>query len=397
MKIVYPTDNYWPRVSGMAVSIDSFRFELAKYGHAVHVFAPVYDGTEILDQERQYKYVHRFKSNKLFFSKDDRLVKFSEKKHVSQVMDELQPDLCHVQTEFTMGRLVVKYAENHKLPLVMTCHTYFEQYINAYLPFIPSRQARKFARRFTQKFYNRADIVIAPTVFMKNVLESYGVNRPIEVVPTGIPADEFAGLTKKHEKENSLWFKDYPQLKGKHLLLHAGRVGQEKNVSFLIRMLERVVCKVPDTVLMFAGDGPYREELQKIVNELGLHDHVVFLGFVDRSRMKELYYLADIFTFASKTETQGLVTAEAMICHTPVVAIGEMGTRQIMNGDNGGFMVDEDEEEFSARVIELLTDKTLYVSKSKEAYEYSKNWTIEVMAKKMMDIYNKVLLMRNKV
>lgn len=391
MKVIYPTDNYWPRVSGMAVSIDSFRFELAKHDYAIHVFAPNYPGSEDLDLKMQYKYVHRFRSGKVFFSKDDRLVKFSEKKHVNKILDELKPDICHIQTEFTMGRLVTKYAETHRLPLVMTCHTYFEQYINHYMPFLPHGQARRFARNFTRKFYNRADVVIAPTIFMKEVLESYGVDTPIEVIPTGIPADEFAGLSKDNEKQNSRWFKEYPELKGKKLLLHAGRIGQEKNVDFLIQMLEQVVRQIPDVILMFAGDGPDREKLQQSIDELGLHKNVVFFGFVDRNRMKELYHLADIFVFASKTETQGLVTAEAMICHTPVVAIGKMGTRQIMNGDNGGYMVEEDVDEFASKVLLLLKDSKLYHAKSEEAYRYAQNWTIEVMAKKMVKIYERVL------
>ena len=196
---------------------------------------------------------------------------------------------------------------------------------------------------------------------------------------------------KAKEKTGSRWYDKYPELKGKKILMYSGRLGKEKNLEFLLKVLRELMREIPDIILLYAGDGPYRSDLEKTVKKMGLAKNVVFTGFVVRSRMKELYALADIFVFASKTESQGLVTTEAMACKTPVVAIGIMGTRDVMNGDNGGFMVQDDLDEFTDKVRRLLTDPALYRKKSKEAYDYTQKWTIEHNALKMLELYKKYI------
>jgi 1,2-diacylglycerol 3-alpha-glucosyltransferase len=104
----------------------------------------------------------------------------------------------------------------------------------------------------------------------------------------------------------------------------------------------------------------------------------------------------DIFTFPSKTETQGLVTLESMACGTPVVAIGEMGTKEVMQGDNGGFMTEDDPQDFYQKLKALLTDQGLYKSKSQEALAYAKNWSSQAMTEKLLEVYEKALKTKTK-
>lgn len=386
-KIVYATDNYWPRFSGMAVSIDSFKHELERRGHTIHVFASEYPGGYEKDREMGNTNVHRFKAHKTPISDEDRLVNRSEKREVRKRLESISPDIIHVQTEFNLGRMVRSYALEKKIPLIMTCHTYFEQYIHYYAPWLPDRNARWIAKRYTFNFYNKNDRLLTPSKLMKDVLRSYGIKKDITIIPTGIPEEEFSGTSKEEEKNNSMFFETFPELKGRKRLLFVGRIGGEKNVLFLLPVLEKVLKKVPDAHLMMVGDGPQKEEMKEKAEKMGISDRISFLGYIDRKDIKYAFTLADIFTFPSKTETQGLVTVESMICGTPVVAIGEMGTRNVMKGDNGGFMVNEDVDEFSSRVISLLTDEDLYRKKAEEAYQYSKMWTMKVMGDRMLEVY----------
>ena len=180
---------------------------------------------------------------------------------------------------------------------------------------------------------------------------------------------------------------EYPLLKGKRILLFAGRVAAEKNVGFLIRILPGVVRRHPDVVLLVAGNGPDLYEFQEECERAGMADHCVFTGYLDRKVLALTYGFSDIFVFPSLTETQGLVTVEAMLAGIPVVAIGEMGTAEVMNGDNGGFMVKNDADEFIRRVCDLLEDGELYRRKAAEAREYAQGWTIDVMTVKLEAIY----------
>lgn len=392
MKVAFTSDVYWPRINGVTVSTNIFLDELTKLGHEIHLWAPEYPDPEDQNKLRHSDpRVHRLNAFGLFFSKEDRLVALFQRGRFFRELDAFGPQLLHVQTEFTLGQLARAYAKRRKIPMIQTCHTYFEQYINYYLPFLPKDFAKKLARRLTYRLFRHADAVITPTEPMKAVLESYGLTCPIVVVPTGIAEEDFQGVDKETERRDSRWLLQFPQIRDRRLLLYVGRIGQEKNVDFLVDVVERVRQSVPNVCLVLAGNGPYLETFKAHVATRGLGEAVLCLGYVNRTDLKSLYALADVFTFASVTETQGLVTIEAMMCGTPAVAIGKMGTKEVMAGDHGGFMVDEDVGDFSAAVVRLLKEPTLYEAKSAEAKAYAQNWTARRMAKRIEATYEQVL------
>jgi hypothetical protein len=162
---------------------------------------------------------------------------------------------------------------------------------------------------------------------------------------------------------------------------------QGSHIHFLVRMLPLVIAKHKETVLMVVGGGPDLQHLQDEAARIGIADHCVCTGYLDRRNLALVYAMADIFVFPSLTETQGLVTIEAMTSGTPVVAIGAMGTITVMNGDNGGFMVQDDLDAFATRVIDLLDDPALYAQKCAQAQEHAKAWTIDIMATRLERIY----------
>ena len=134
----------------------------------------------------------------------------------------------------------------------------------------------------------------------------------------------------------------------------------------MIDVLKKLLPDNPNIILLISGDGPAREEIKKYAFDHGVLEHIVFTGFVERLKLKNFYSLATVFVFASKVESQGMVVLESMACGTPVVAIGKMGTREVMGGDSGGFMVDDELETFVEGVKVLLNDALLYKIKAEE-------------------------------
>lgn len=389
-RTIQATDNYWPRFSGMAVSIDTFKKGLERRGYEVFIFAPHYpnDGRSGLWDEGK---VRRFASRGLFFTKEDRLVKRSEGRRVIEEMRGLDPDIVHVHTEFNMSTLAMRAARKLKVPLVMSCHTYFEQYINHYLPWVPHGFGRWYARKFTKTHFDKADIIVTPSGPMREVLRSYGVEREIAIIPTGIDPDGLKGADRAQERESSQLFSRWPVLKGKRVLLFLGRIGKEKNLSILPRVLSLVRKDFPSAHLLMVGDGPFRDELRSMFAKNGLKDKVTFTGYLDGAMKRSAFTLADVFVFPSVTETQGLVTAEAMMCGTPVVGVGEMGTKEVMGGDNGGFMVGNDPGEMAVRVRDLLQDGDLWRRKSKEALKRAELFSTETSALRLSSLYERIL------
>ncbi|MDP3179078.1 MAG: glycosyltransferase, partial [Spirochaetaceae bacterium] len=186
----------------------------------------------------------------------------------------------------------------------------------------------------------------------------------------------------------------YPQLAGKRLLVFAGRVTEEKDVKFLLPVLAKLDAARGDVALAIAGDGPYRQKLQEETAKTGLQDKIAFMGYVPRTDLPLVYAAADVFVFPSKTETQGLCTIEAMATGTPVVAIGEMGTKDVMGGDHGGFMVKNDVDEFAQATLKLLGDNELRRAKSEEAIAWSKRYRIDEVTDELLELYRHVAAAR---
>lgn len=389
MNIAFISDQYWPSLSGVCVSIDAFTQELVKMGHQIFLFAPEYPDSEESNSEWKGTGIFRFRSYQIPFNDENRLVYRSEKKNVYKTLNSIKPDIIHIQTEFSLGKIATQYAKKKNIPLVMTAHTNWEELIALYVPFLPRGIARIYCRHRMRTRYNKADTVIVPTSLMEVLLYLYFVRKPIRVIPTGIIHSDFE-INNQNDWKIDI-YKTYPQLIDKRIIFYAGRLGMEKNITFLIDALKMLLLSESKLVLLIAGNGPAFTDLQNYSEKLGLAEHVIFTGFIDRKRLKYFYNVADVFVFASKVESQGMVTLESMTCGTPVVAIGKMGTREVMGGDNGGYMVDDDLETFVAKTALLLNNTEIYKSKSNEALRHAKKWTNDKQAKKLIKLYESLV------
>ena len=381
MNIGMVTDTYRPRVNGVVTSIDTFAREYEKMGHKVWVFAPFFPGAA------EEPNVVRFPSHYVVFDPEDRLADPllpSFRRQVKRIPD-MKLDILHTQTEFTMGRAALRWGKKFGIPVVHTYHTMWEAYISKYLPFIPPKLGVKIVAAYSRNFCNKCEAVMTPSGPMREKILSYNVSTPIIVNPTGIKIGKFA-------KFDAAAFRTKFQVRpDEKMLLFMGRVAFEKNIDFLFRVLKKLLPEFPDTRLVVAGEGPAKETLIKQHKEMGLEGKVLFLGYFTPEDWVNCYAAADLFTFASVTETQGLVVTEAMAVGTPVVAVGAMGVLDVMKGGRGGTLVKLDEEEFTAAVRKYLTDKDLYEAKKKEAFEYAKEWSDAAMAKKMIGNYENAI------
>jgi len=394
-------DCYYPRVNGVVVSVKSYSDFLAKLGHNILIVCPEYNkkqnikGTVFFEDKTVKNHenvsILRVPAVDLIWSKEDRLARLNQWHFIKTSVDKFKPDIVHINCEWAMGWYGITYARHRHIPSVYTFHTLWEEYISAYSGLLPSSASKRVGRELVKFYLKRADEIIVPTQRIGDVVDRYSVGKPYDVLPTGIP-DDVCKFEKKHQ---AIFFNRMhnllPYVQKKHILLYVGRIAREKNLEFLIDMLGEVRKTVNDAVLLFVGDGPAMKELKKYAKTKPYSWNICFAGYRSRDELAYFYNFADLFVFSSLTDTQGLVTVEAMMSGLPVVAIGEMGTKDVMQGDNGGFMVKNDINEFSNRVCELLNDKDLYNKKSQEAKEWSKKWSMSVLTDKLVDCYNKAI------
>jgi glycosyltransferase involved in cell wall biosynthesis len=394
MKIVMFTDAYWPRINGVTVSVDSFARALTKQGHDVLILCSYYP--ESYDaavqvahnpEQKNAPKIVRVPSMPAFITKEDRIAKFHKWFWVFRKVELFNPDIIHINTEFIIAEFGFLYARVHNLPAIYTFHTMWEEYAPNYFPLVPPFLIKFFSRKVLKNALRRSFRVIVPTPQIDEVVHKYRPRAKTFLLPTGIDPQLFL-----HDKAEGEIFREkfetlFPRVKGKRLLLFAGRVAKEKNIGFLLEILGDIQAKQKDVVLVIAGNGPDMDFFKNEAERLGVCELSVFTGYLERPDLALLYTISEVFVFPSLTDTQGLVTLEAMFSGVPVVAIGALGTLMVMGGDNGGFMVKNDKEEFAARVLDLLEDRELCQKKSDEARLHARSWAIDEITKKLVDEY----------
>jgi glycosyltransferase involved in cell wall biosynthesis len=177
------------------------------------------------------------------------------------------------------------------------------------------------------------------------------------------------------------------------LLLHVGRMAHEKNIPFLLAVTAALLPFVPDLLLLMAGEGPARLDLERRAGELGIGRAVRWVGYLDRQTdLLDCYAAADVFIFASRTETQGLVLLEAMAQGTPVVSTAVLGTRDVLAAGAGALVAPEEVEPFGAAVLRLLREPELAASLAATGRAHVQQcWSAAASAARLAALYEDVV------
>lgn len=381
MKILMISDVYFPRVNGVSTSIQTFRRELHALGHETRLIAPAYPAS--FEDEPG---IERIASGFLPLDPEDRRMKSGAIRAVADRLSRKHFDIVHIQTPFVAHYRGLELARRFGVPAVETYHTFFEEYLFHYVPFLPKGWLRAAARRFSRTQGNSVAALVVPSSAMREVLRGYGVKTPMHVVPTGIPLADFGGGDGGRFRARLGIPAATP------LLLFVGRVAHEKNIGFLLRALELARRQVPELEMVIAGEGPAETSLRREAARLGLGGRAHFVGYLDRKgALLDCYAAADAFVFASRTETQGLVLLEAMAVGLPVVSTAVMGTRDIVGPCRGALVPEDDERAFAAAIVRLIGDPELREALSREARDYAREWRADALARRMADLYAEVI------
>lgn len=378
MRIGLFTDAYLPEITGVTTVVRTLRDELARLGHEAYVYAPRYEHPS--DDERL---VFRFRSGPVFSYKTAR-VALPYNREAARSFGDL--DVVHSHTPFSLAYVALVAAHRYRLPHIQTYHTYLSHYLH-YIPrvFRPSVRA---AEGYSALLCNRCSAVTAPTRSIHDELRKFGVRRPIHVLPFGPDLRDYVGPAV-WDPRRALAISD-----GVPLFLYAGRIASEKNLLFLLESFVKIHSQLDQAVMVFAGDGPQRLELEQEVARLGLETSVRFAGFLDRKRLVDLYRAADVFIFASKTETQGLVIVEAMAAGTPAVAVRAMGVRDVVRDGENGFLVPEDADALAERAVCVVADRELTARLAQGALATAEETSLQNGVLRLVEVYEESLAAR---
>lgn len=369
------TDSYRPRVSGVVHSVAAVARALRERGHRVVVFAPNHPGYR--DQEPDVV----------------RLPSLANPRHPDfPLLVPLVPDLearlralglevVHTHSPFAAGRLAA--AGRGRRPLVFTHHTLYEEYVH-YAPWVPRSLARRWVRWHVVRFCNRCDAVVAPSRAVHDLLRARGVRSRVEVVPTAaLDLDALARIPPADPSERGI-------PRGTPVVLCAGRMAPEKSMEVVVEAFARTPS-LQEARLVLAGGGPSLDGLRRLAARLGLDHRVTFLGPLPWEGVVAWMKAAQVFAFASRTETQGLVVAEALACGTPVVAVRAGGVAEVVDHGRTGLLTDPSPDSLGRAVALLLGDPRLRREMAERARQEAHRFSARHVAGCLEELYRSLL------
>ncbi len=379
MRIGFFTDSFRPYTSGVVRSLELFSREFTARGHEVFIFGPDYPLLHCPREERVFRFVSIPAPTMPDFA-----LPIPISLNLGSTIRRIGLDIIHAHSPFLLGRLGARAARRYRIPLVFTFHTLYDQYVH-YLPWAENttgRLVRNVSRDFCNKYCR---LVISPSQFVEKYLRNIGVKVDIKTIPTGIDLNEFSHADPS-------WLKNtYGIGPGEKVLLFVGRLGKEKNVSFLINAVAQASRSISNLHLVMVGSGPLENQLRLLVTELGLSGKVTFTGILPRYKVVHCYAGADLFVFPSLTETQGLVIGEAKTQGLPVVALRAFGAAEMIRNMEDGILTSPTIGSFAEAIVCLLKNEELYRSLSMQAYQNAALYSSGYFAEQMLDLYQQLI------
>jgi 1,2-diacylglycerol 3-alpha-glucosyltransferase len=383
VRILLFTDTYPPEINGVSVSVENHAKVLQENGHEVKVittskFSKFTEEGIILRVpgiELKKLYGYRLSS---FFSAT-----------AFQYIKKWKPEVVHIHTDAGIGIFGKIVSGVLKVPSVVTYHTMYEDY--THYAGVLKGVANRFVKTFSKFIAEQCTEFIAPSLKTKDKIREYGADRYINIVPTGIDFKRFQHGTMDTEEIKAI--QDKFSLKDKKVVLSLGRLAKEKSIDVVIEGFNYYLQTSQDhtTVLLIVGDGPEKPILIEQVMKLGIEKNVIFAGAAPVTDVPLYYQIANIFTSASITETQGLTFMEAMVSEKPVLCrYDENLSSLIIHGETG--YIFSEKEDFSLLLKQILgLDLEKKALLNKGALHAVKQYSFEVFYRNILEVYQRAI------
>ena len=382
LKVLITTDLYTVTTNGVVTSVQNLFDELTANGHDVRILTISGD-------------LHSHKDGAVYYIRSvplkgvypDLRMPTSYRHRLIQEIIDWKPDVVHSQCEFFSYQFASRISKITGAPIVHTYHTLYEQYMTSYL--IPSKRlGDHLVKILSRRRLKRVSTLVAPTQKVENTLQSYGMQAPISVVPSGISLEQhFLRLSDEQRRERR-W--ELGISEEDMVLINLGRLGGEKNLGELIRYFAEARRKNDTLKFLIVGDGPARESLQELACQLQVEKDVIFTGMVPPSEVQNYYQLGDIFVSASTSETQGLTYIEAAANGLPLLCRQDDCLADVLEeGENGyGYT---SAEEFLHAIDAMMADQSWRDAAARRSEEIAAAFDKKAFGETIETVYESVL------
>ncbi len=377
MRIGMMADVYKPHVSGITHYIDLNKRYMEKAGHEVYVFTFGEQNPE--DQEPRV-----IRSPGLPLVDTGYYLSFRYNRAAKKLLQTM--DVVHVHHPFLSGRLALRYCEPVRIPIIFTNHTRYDLYAQAYFPILPEEISDGILEAYLPPFCDAMNLVISPSASMAGILREMGVSSPIAVLPNGVELERFHNATPLPRSE-------FGFQEGDILLIYAGRLAAEKNLSFLLQSFAGVARTLENVNLLIVGGGQkqYETEIHGWIDELDLQARVRMTGMVPYEQLPRYLAMCDIFVTPSVSEVQPLSVVEAMGAGLPVMGIQSPGISDTVEDGRTGLLSTEDTAAFAAKLTRLCLEPGLRRQMGQAARQASEQYAIDRTTHLLLEHYERLI------
>jgi 1,2-diacylglycerol 3-alpha-glucosyltransferase len=386
MKVLIAVDSYYPDVNGAAYFAYRLATILTKRGYNVFVMCPSRSFKNVVSNDNGVT-VYGIRSIPIPVYPSFRISPLFIPGIIRGAVEEISPDIVHIQNHFLIGRAAVSAAKKLDIPVIGTSHFLPENLVYYFhLPRFAEKGLRKFAWRDCVRILGQLDFVTTPTKTAVAVLRNAGFSKDVMQISNGIDLERF-----KPTNDGSYLKRVFGIPIDKPVLLYVGRLDREKRIDTILRALPEIL-RVTSVHLVIAGIGKERQRLEELTEKLGMQNAVTFTGFVPDKDLQNIYRIADLFVIAGIAELQSIVTMEAMASGLPVVAVNVLALPELVHdGENGYLFSDGDSQMIAEKVIAILSNQTMREQMSRKSLEIIRDHDINKIIEKYESIYNEII------
>lgn len=346
LKILIGCDTFAPDINGAARFAERLAAGLVQRGHDVHVVAPntAYRRspahTEVIEGEPMT--MHRLPALRWLPHDWVRFVWPWRSKHwARKVLDEVQPDIVHIQSHIIIGRGLTRIAHQRGIPVIATNHVMAENILDhTTFPKFIDEVVLKLAWADAKRTFDMTRAVTTPTRRAADFLERTIDMRGVVPISCGIDRRNYDPVIAPRDRNR---------------ILFVGRLTGEKQVDVVLRAVAALDPAL-DVHFDVAGGGDQRKALEALTVQLGIEGRVTFHGRVTDARLRELYSRSSVFAIASIAELQSIVTMEAMASALPIVGANAVALPHLVHdGENGHLFEPGNVDDLADKLTRVLT------------------------------------------
>ena len=389
MRILITTETALPYLSGVTVSVDALARGLGARGHEVLVLGPRPAAGEAPQPvgspgpEPHYAWLPSYQAPFIAPAGYRMPAPLPWTDAVGEAR-RFRPDIVHAQSPFVTGLLARRLARGARAPLVFTHHTRFADYGHYLGPL--SRPGAALTDAYLRRYWSACAAVVAPSTDLADEIRLRVPAERVHVIPTGVDVASIRALTPVDPRAGAGWPGDA------FVVASLGRLAPEKSPMVVLDGLARAALTRPQVRLVVIGSGPSAAELRRRATRADLAGRVAFTGGLDRPAALALLAGADLFVFASRTETQGLVLAEALAAGLPAVAVDGPGVRDSVRDGVDGVVIParpagDVPERLGAALVDMVDDASRRLEMAQRAKADAERFAVERRVDETLSLY----------